>query len=363
MRAFGHRLPRLPAGSRLARRLREERGVALVMALGILTVLAVSATSVVYFTSSQSRSTAQNENRADAYSLAEAGMNAALAVLGNALNAKTATALPACSSPTAMSLEGGSTSYCGVLNTSTYVWTLTSTGTAPSPTGGAPLTHTLHRTVTVKGISDGATVSAWSRFYQDSPTGCLTIDTVSIPGLRRRAELPPAPERRPDHRQREHSRSRRRRDHRRIGRVVEHTRRSDGDGMDEPSNIVSSNNVYATASVAASGTSANLDATNFGFSIPSGNTIVGIQANVERKAATASSPVTLDSTASAATGSSGVSYDTASSATSATAGDDACRGRTRSGTSRTACSSSVSPPSTASTSCQASDRHRAAASR
>ena len=115
-------------------------------------------------------------------------MNAALAVLSNTLNAKTATALPSCSTPTSLTLDGGTATYCGTLDTSTYVWSLTSTGTAPNPTGGSPLTQTLHRTVTVQGISDGADVSAWSRFYQDSPTQCLTLDTVRSP-VRWRPEI------------------------------------------------------------------------------------------------------------------------------------------------------------------------------
>jgi Tfp pilus assembly protein PilX len=288
---------------RFSRRWRDERGIALVMALGMLTVLGITATSVAYYTSSQSRSASRGENRRDAYALAEAGMNAALAVLGQALNAKTATALPACTSPATLTLDGGTASYCGQLDTSTYVWSLTSTGTAPNPSGGAPFTNTLHRTVTVTGISDGASVSAWSRFYQDSPTRCLTLDSITIPGsvaaencltLRNGAQITgsgtsvdvggPVTI---------------------VGQSASSSVRAAGTGAGwtNSANIVSSNNAYATASVSASGTSANLDATNFGLSIPSGNMIVGITASVERKEAT----------------SSGIAEDTATSATSAAA--------------------------------------------
>jgi hypothetical protein len=293
-----------PLRLHLSRRWRDERGIALVMALGILIALGITGTSIAYYTSAQSRNASRGENRRDAYSLAEAGMNAALAVLGNALNAKTATALPACTSPATMTLEGGTAAYCGQLDTATYVWSLTSIGTAPNPSGGAPLKYTLHRTVTVRGISEGASVSAWSRFYQDSPSTCLTIDTITIPGslaadsclilknggkitgsttsvdVGGNVSI--------------------------LGGSVTSSARSAGTGAGwtTPSNIVSSNNLYATAAISANSTSADLDATNFGFTIPSGNQIVGISASVERKESATSA----------------VTYDTATSGTSASAG-------------------------------------------
>jgi Tfp pilus assembly protein PilX len=299
------RLPPARAFRSVRLRLRDERGMALVMALGILVVLGITASSVAYYTGSQARSTARAENKRDAYSLAEAGMNAALAVLSNALNAKTATALEPCTAPTTISLDGGTAAYCGTLDTSTYDWSLTSIGTAPSPNGAAPITHTLHRTVGVRGISDGASVSAWSRFYADSTTQCMTLDGVTIPGsvavnnclvLRNGAKITGSTTSVD------------------VGGNVTIVGSSasssaraagSGSGWTTSSNIVSSNNSYATASIAASSTSANLDATNFGFSIPSGNMIVGISASVERKESTGSPAVT---------------YDTSSSATSATSG-------------------------------------------
>lgn len=52
----------------------------------------------------------------------------------------------------------------------------------------------------------------------------------------------------------------------------------------DPSNAASSNDIYAVNSVALSGTSHYLKATNFGFSIPAGSTINGITVEIERKA-------------------------------------------------------------------------------
>lgn len=278
--------------------------MALVMAIGITMVLGISAASVAYYTSMQSRTAARGENRQDAYSLAEAGMNTALAVLNQSLHPNTGTALPSCPPTTSMSLEGGTATYCGVLNTSTYVWTLTATGTAPNPTGGTPITQTLHRTVALQGISDGASVSAWSRFYQDSPTQCLVLDTITIPGsvaaqncmtLKNGAQITGATSQVD------------------VGGDVDiqgtntSTNKAavTGAGWTNSGNIVSSNNIDATSVVAGSGSTANLDATNFGFSIPSTATILGVTAGIERSELTTPPPIT---------------YDTASSATSATAG-------------------------------------------
>lgn len=51
-----------------------------------------------------------------------------------------------------------------------------------------------------------------------------------------------------------------------------------------PSNIVSSNNLYATFTTNTVNNSHYLKATNFGFSVPSGATINGITVEIERKA-------------------------------------------------------------------------------
>lgn len=56
-----------------------------------------------------------------------------------------------------------------------------------------------------------------------------------------------------------------------------------GTGWTNPSNAASSNNSYATFSFNDDGQSQMLTATNFGFSIPTGATIDGIVAEVERK--------------------------------------------------------------------------------
>ena len=66
---------------RLGIRLRDERGMALVMALGIMLVLTITLTTVITFTAAGSRDSHRVNAGQKATALAEAGVNNALAVL------------------------------------------------------------------------------------------------------------------------------------------------------------------------------------------------------------------------------------------------------------------------------------------
>ena len=59
----------------------EERGIALVMALGILVVCAIMLTTVIAYTSSAQRTASVSKSRLTAFDAADAGMNNAYAVL------------------------------------------------------------------------------------------------------------------------------------------------------------------------------------------------------------------------------------------------------------------------------------------
>src|SRR5829696_3521236 len=65
----------------LRERLRDESGIALVMALGIMLALTIALTSVVAFTSAAGRDAHRTTAGQKAYAVAEAGVNNALAVL------------------------------------------------------------------------------------------------------------------------------------------------------------------------------------------------------------------------------------------------------------------------------------------
>ena len=66
---------------RILRRLGDERGIALVLALGIMLVLVVALTSTVYMTSSSGRHANVTNAGQRVYALAETGLNNAIAVL------------------------------------------------------------------------------------------------------------------------------------------------------------------------------------------------------------------------------------------------------------------------------------------
>jgi hypothetical protein len=218
------------------------------------------------------------------------------------LDPKVSTLLPS----TTIALDGGTATYSGTIDAN-YVWTITSTGRAPSPSGGTPLTTTLHRTVTLQ-ATNGSTVSAWSRFYQDDPNSCLTIDQVTIPGsvaaagcleLKNGGKIansgitdnPTSVD---------------------VGGnvTVDSSTFTDqgaataGTGWTTSTNVATSNNAYATAVAPASSTSANLDATGLGMSIPSNSTVLGIDASVERHSSALAT----------------IGYDTASSTTAPSSG-------------------------------------------
>ena len=74
-------LPRSAPGARRLSRLRDESGIALVMALGIMMVLTIALATVISFTSAGARHANSSNAGQKAYALAEAGLNNAITVL------------------------------------------------------------------------------------------------------------------------------------------------------------------------------------------------------------------------------------------------------------------------------------------
>jgi Tfp pilus assembly protein PilX len=267
---------------RLLARLNDERGIALVMSLGMLFTMTVAGTAAYVYTSTNSRSSEVSKDSELAFSLAEAGIAEALSVLNNALDPTTPNTL---SPERTLTLEGGVAKYSGVLSGQT--WTITSRGIVANPTGnGGDLTRTLTRKAQVYGVNEGATVSAWSRFYHDNANVCLTIRDVTIPTsisargdicMQGSAQITGAD-----------SRFEAGGDVIMSGGPSGNLARSAGAGAGwtNPGFIGASDNQRATATVSAGGQSPNLDATSFGFSIPANAAITGISASVERGAST-----------------------------------------------------------------------------
>lgn len=149
-------LPRLPA-------LRDERGMALVLAVGMTAVLSLVLGTVIDYSSANSRNASYSKSAQLAYTLAQAGLNSDAAVVANpANNPLDPTLLPARTS----TYEGGSVSWSGTLNATT--WTITATGIVRNPTGpqAANVTRTLTATLTVQpALTQPLGAPAWNYIF------------------------------------------------------------------------------------------------------------------------------------------------------------------------------------------------------
>jgi predicted acyltransferase (DUF342 family) len=128
----------------LLRCLRRQEGISLVMAVGILGVLSVSSTTLVYYSNSNARSAEFSKQNATAYDLAEAGLNEMVSILNRPENnSLKPTLLPT----TVTTYDAGTATWSGTLDQATQTWSLTSTGRIKNPTSA---TNDVTRTVTAK---------------------------------------------------------------------------------------------------------------------------------------------------------------------------------------------------------------------
>jgi len=267
---------------------RAEEGIALVMALAVLVFLA--AITVTTLTMANSSSSTANLSTAgqSGFELAETGLADALSTLENVPtnDPQNANLLGSAASPIVTTASTGSVSWYGVYNSPTQTWTLYSTSTVPSPVGGrAPVQTTVSRTVSITASLNGD----WNRIYQDDGSGCLSVpDGVNIPSnvtsrggiclngatitgsgttvtAGGNVTLTPVTEASTS------------------TAATYPTTYGGGSGWTTPGNISAQDNNWASYAVAGSGNSTNLDASGFGFSIPTGATITGIQATVVHK--------------------------------------------------------------------------------
>ena len=79
--------------SRLSRRLAAENGVALALALGLMTVLGMASTTALLYSSQNSGASSRTNADLSAHALAEAGINDGMAVLSNPANDPTVSTL------------------------------------------------------------------------------------------------------------------------------------------------------------------------------------------------------------------------------------------------------------------------------
>ena len=145
---------------KLALRLRDdERGIALIIALGVIVVLSIAMASAIDYTSSNSRNAGMSDKQNAAYSLAEAGVNNSMSILSvptnNALDKYTlcpdSQSLPPLPCMHTDTFETGTVTWSGTLTQNpalgTAWWTVTSTGYVRNPSGGSTAPQ-LKRTIT-----------------------------------------------------------------------------------------------------------------------------------------------------------------------------------------------------------------------
>jgi hypothetical protein len=162
--------------------LRDDGGVALPVALGVMIVLGISLVAVLEFSKASERHATSQDAVEAAFEVAEGGLSEAEAVLAATPNPYVATAFPSsCSAATTVNFDRGRACYWGTLNTAVTPpeWTLTSRGTVRNPTDGANLT----RTVSARFLAGAPVVDPWNYVFTDQP-GCTYLQntvTVSAP--------------------------------------------------------------------------------------------------------------------------------------------------------------------------------------
>ena len=290
--------------SRALARLRDESGISLLMSLLVLTVLTITTTGMITYTSAGSRTASLERSTVSARALAEAGLNNGLSILSQAVatsidpTVNTATLLPAAAPGRRFTFAGGTADVWGTYteNADDGLWTINSTGTVANPTGGQPVTRTLTQTVTVHGMNPGGIPGDWNRMIHEdpSPNNCLVIEDVEIPvpvrsggcitmlGTAKITGAATTVDAGSNVTM--------------VGALTSSQRSAStaataavgsSPAWSNPTYALTSNSQRATVSLSASGSGAqsgNLDVRNFGFALPAEAVIVGIEVEVDRQA-------------------------------------------------------------------------------
>jgi hypothetical protein len=134
----------------LLRLFRRQEGFALIMAVGVLGVLTIAGTSVMVYTASNTRLSQRSKSEESSFSLSEASLNNAMAVLANPINnALDPDVLPSTeATASSMAYENGTAKWYGTLDRAAAVWTITALGLYDNPAG--PGTAQVRRKLTAK---------------------------------------------------------------------------------------------------------------------------------------------------------------------------------------------------------------------
>ena len=160
----------------LRRLAREESGIALVLALVTMAVLASLTTAVTIAVSVNHRSAGQSANADIAFSLAQLG----LAYAEGKVYSSAATHTSAAISPTSFSQDGGTVTYASSVAGDGITWTMTGTGLYRG------VTKIIKATANVPSAITTTDPSVWNYLYADSTSGtCQTTisgsNVVNVP--------------------------------------------------------------------------------------------------------------------------------------------------------------------------------------
>jgi hypothetical protein len=181
---------------RFTDRLAEEHGMALVMAVGISFVLAISGASVILFTTSNERHANRQSATTRLYDIAQGGIDNAAAQLG-ALPSSSASLYDPnffasiSAADRTKTMDAGTVTWNGTLTDATppyYTWRLTATATMPDPANpGNTMTRTLSADLNlVPKISQTVTNQAWRYVYSranDNNVNTCDQSILNNPGI------------------------------------------------------------------------------------------------------------------------------------------------------------------------------------
>jgi hypothetical protein len=172
----------------LRRLLQRQDGITLIMAIGVLGVLTMTGTALIYYSSTNARTAAYSDDKSAAYDLAEAGINEMMAILSRPENnALKGDLLP----QTTSTYPDGTVTWSGTLNQATQTWAVTSTGRIKNPTGqtAADVLRTLSAQVPVTpSLAQPLNNPAWNYVFSTrtgTPGGCDQTMNNNVSGASR----------------------------------------------------------------------------------------------------------------------------------------------------------------------------------
>ena len=159
---------------RLATRLRDERGVALVFAVIFTATLLALATSTLYYVARNQSHASYSEASQTAFGLAEAGLARAK---GELYTAPDPTANTAVGTTNINNGPEGKIKYWGTLDTTSMIWTVFGQGTVTNPSAPTAITRTVSSKVKVVSAPDPG---IWGYLYSDTTTGCMPVANNAV---------------------------------------------------------------------------------------------------------------------------------------------------------------------------------------